>query len=258
MKRKSLIILLILFIVSVGTSSLLYMNNRKGKDELENKNYRKEKNEFENKNSEQNEGNSYTSGNGAKYYYKKTKELTLRDFDFLRQGMSLREIIDRIKQPYSIGGNGTINTNYSQINYDLIDGQISLIFFPNSTLCTYYYKTDEELGRQGMRKNLRLDDFDFLKKGMTITEVEEIVGKPHFHSEKGYMKDAYPLDWEAALIVLDYGPERDALRSAKVINRKNDDVNNFPLKDWVTGRHGDGSHVLTRKSISNTIHIGWL
>ena len=238
MKRKSLIILILIGIVSVGISSLLYMNYRKEKDELENKNYRKEKDELENKNSEQKEGNKSIPEYIHIRYGEKTKELTLSDFDFLEEGMSREEIIETINQPFSIGGNGTLKTNYSQINYDLIDGQISLRFFPNNTFLYYSYKTDEELGRKGIRKNLRLDDFDFLKKGMTISEVEEIVGKPHARAGKkgsGMLKDAYLVENETKFIKLDYGPDRDALRSAEVFDRKTRDLKDFPLKDWVTG-----------------------
>ena len=218
MKRKSLIVLLILVIVSAGIITLKHVD------------YIKEKNELENKNSEKKEGNKSIPENRLRRYCEKTKELTLSDFDFLKQGMSKEEIIETIKQPFSIGGHETNETNFSQMNYDLIDGQIRLYFGLDNTLWWYSYKTDEELGRQGMRKNLRLDDFDFLKKGMTITEVEEFVGTRHGYTGKDYKRDVYFVENKLSYIALDYGPERDALRYAKVINRKNDVVKDFPLK----------------------------
>lgn len=74
---------------------------------------------------------------------------------------------------------------------------------------------DSTISKEINKSSLNIDDFKFLRLGMTISEVEKVVGKPDFQTGSGFLKDAYKLDDES-YIELNYGPGLDALRSANI------------------------------------------
>lgn len=133
-----------------------------------------------------------------------TQGLVLADFDFVRSGMTIDEISERLGPPQERA--------IYMFQYELADG--SLVIFrmgiPERVKGIWILRKD------GTRVNfftgevwpeLSLSDFEFLRLYMPYDEVIEKVGEPHIESGSGIHSAVYELA-DGGAVILDIGPRQ--------------------------------------------------
>lgn len=138
------------------------------------------------------------------------KQLTIADFDSIKKGMSYAEVVKVIGKPSNNVGSG-----FYVYNYSLDDGRIVSIMFADLASLMDARVFDPNTKSSTSLFERKLDDFDFLKVGMSLDEIEKQVGGPDRNVGSGVIIVVYDLS-NGSKVYLGFGSDITNLLEASV------------------------------------------
>ena len=134
------------------------------------------------------------------------RSLELKDFDFLRKGMTAKDLEAKVGKPDVIDES---SPDFILIKYFLKNSSTLMFFLEINTreiIHAYLEKPNGEIDYYLIKreKPLELSDFGFLKKGITYREVVEKVGRSDAPAGSGVFMVKYILK-DGSELVLNFG-----------------------------------------------------
>jgi len=134
------------------------------------------------------------------------KTFELNNFDFLRRGMTYKEVIEKAGKPDIIDDS---NKGFISIKYCLRDDSVLILDFGIHDMVIIYAYLEKPNGEMKLylikrEIPLELNDFDFLKIGMNYWEIVEKVGRPDAPAGSGVFMVKYILK-DGSGLILNFG-----------------------------------------------------